>query len=180
KVHVLKISDIEGNGELNLEKAETIYIEDRDEVERIQLYPGDIVLSAKGTVDKVAMVREYDEGIIVAIGANLIRIRVDQGRYPARALYELLRSEYGRSLLTQISTGTVIRGLSVRNVENIKIPIVDEKRFLKYRKAAEKLRKKISDLEAEIAKLTEAEREQFNNLFLPEEGVSQNRKRDGN
>lgn len=174
KVHLLKISDIEGNGELNLEKAETIFIEDRDEVERIRLYPGDIVLSAKGTVDKVALVREYGEGIIVAIGANLIRIRVDPGRYPAQALYELLKSDYGRSLLTQISTGTVVRGLSVRNVENIKIPIVDEKRFLEYRKAAEKLRKKISDLEAEIAKLTEAEREQFSNLFLPEKEVHQN------
>jgi len=179
KVHLLKISDIEGNGELNLEKAETIFIEDRDEVERIRLYPGDIVLSAKGTVDKVALVREYGEGIIVAIGANLIRIRVDPGRYPAQALYELLKSDYGRSLLTQISTGTVVRGLSVRNVENIKIPIVDEKRFLEYRKAAEKLRKKISDLEAEIAKLMEAEREQFNNLFMPEKEVHQNLMKDG-
>jgi hypothetical protein len=69
----------------------------------------------------------------------LIRIRVDP-RDIRRALYELLKSDYGRSLLTQISYRNSVRGLSVRNVQNIKIPIVNEKRFLEYRKAAEKLK----------------------------------------
>jgi len=179
KVHLLKISDIESDGELNLEKAETIYVENINEVERIRLYPDDIVLSAKGTIDKIALARKYSEGTIVAAGANLIRIRVDPGKYPARALYELLKSDYGKSLISQISTGTVIRGLSVRNVENIKVPKVDEKRFLDYSKTAEKLRKEINDLKAKIADLVKAEREQFNDLFIQDKALPQNHKKTG-
>ncbi|HPD39223.1 MAG TPA: N-6 DNA methylase [Mesotoga infera] len=177
KVYLLKISDIENDGELNLENAETIYVRDLDEVERIRLYPDDIVLSSKGSIDKIALAREYGEGTIVAAGANLLRIRVDPARYPARALYELLKSEYGKSLLSQISTGTVIRGLSVRNVENIKVPKVDKKRFMEYSKAAEKLRKEINDLQAKIAELVKAEREQFNNLFIHDESLPLNQKK---
>ena len=179
KVHLLKISDIEGDGELNLEKAETIYVEDAQEVERIRLYPDDVVLSAKGTIDKIAQVGEYGEGMILAMGANLLRIRVDPGKYPARALYELLNSEYGKSMLSQISTGTMIRGLSVRNVENIKVPKVDEKRFLEYSKTSEKLRREINDLKAKIADLVKTEKKQFSNLFIQDKALPQNQKKTG-
>jgi restriction endonuclease S subunit len=113
------------------------------------------------------------------MGANLLRIRVDPGKYPARALYELLNSEYGKSMLSQISTGTMIRGLSVRNVENIKVPKVDEKRFLEYSKTAEKLRREINDLKAKIADLVKTEKEEFKNLFIQDKALPQNQKKTG-
>ena len=133
KAYLLKISDMEDEGSISIEKAEVIYLSDNVEIERLKLRQNDILLSARGTIDKVALIKEIPQGINLIASTNLISIRVDPSKYSSNVLFELLRSNYGKFMLTQVSSGGAISGLNVRNIENLKIPVIDGERFSGYR-----------------------------------------------
>jgi len=168
KAYLLKISDMEDEGSISIEKAEVIYLSDNVEIDRLKLRQNDILLSARGTIDKVALIKEIPQGINLIASTNLISIRVDPSKYSSNVLFELLRSNYGKFMLTQVSSGGAISGLNVRNIENLKIPVIDGERFSGYRKKTEALQKKIEKLETEIKAYKKAMNEQFHELFRQE------------
>lgn len=100
KVFILNISDIE-DGEVLLDNMDTIDEEER-KVKRYQLEEGDILLTCRGTVNKVALFPET--GRMVIASANIIVVRVKVKVLPLY-LKLFLESPLGQMLVKSFSAG---------------------------------------------------------------------------
>jgi len=143
-VRILKVSSINENGSIDLENAEQVYMDEED-LESAKLQEGDLLISSRGTIDKVGIIRGLKEYNLVA-GANLIVIRVNPDKHSPDFLFELLHSKYGKYIFSQIASGGVMRGLSVRNMENLRIPVIDSKKYEKCQKEIEEINERIKEL----------------------------------
>ncbi|MCY0878101.1 MAG: N-6 DNA methylase [Firmicutes bacterium] len=114
---LINLSDVDDAG-IHVETATPIG-GDRRKLAGYELQPGDVILSSRGTVLKVAVVPETAERLVAS--ANFIVIRLKPGYDPA-FLKAFLESPVGRHLLEQHQRGSAVRVLSHRDVGEIRIP----------------------------------------------------------
>ncbi len=164
QVSVLKVSSINEKGGIDLENADMVYM-DKEELEKVKLLENDILISSRGTIDKVGIVRGCKNCNLVA-GANLIVIRVNSNKHSPDFLFELLHGKYGKYVLSQIASGGVIRGLSVRNLENLRVPVIDSEKYEKCQKEIEQINRKIEELNEERIKLEQKKEKVFTKAML--------------
>ena len=118
-VKVLNISNIE-DGEVILDQLETIHEEER-KVKRYEILPGDLVMTCRGTVTKIAVFPEQNDLVIAS--ANIIVIRFKQ----------LIRSDYakiflesplGLSLIQSFQRGTTVININPSDVAELELPLL--------------------------------------------------------
>lgn len=83
--------------------------------------PGDILVSATGTIGRIALVgSEHPEGILFDTSVRRLRVK-DTCNIAPQAIYEFLRSELGQLQLERHSSGAVIANVSNANLAKVRI-----------------------------------------------------------
>ena len=117
---VLNISDIE-EGEINYKNMITI-AEDARKILRYELKSGDVVISCRGTMNKVTVFKSNSHKVIAS--ANLIVIRPKEnilGDY----LKIFLESPVGSTFIKSFQRGSTIMNINPVDIKEIEIPLLD-------------------------------------------------------
>ncbi len=118
---VLQIRDIE-NGEIQFEKLDVFPIQTRD-VERVTAKPGDILVSSRGTQQKIAIVPGYDGVIVVSNMFVIIRITSNSEVNPLY-IKRFLESPVGQYYFEVNQSGSITTVLTPNDIKSIDFPLV--------------------------------------------------------
>jgi Restriction endonuclease S subunits len=145
-VFVLMIRDLDGDFRTDLHRTspsiDAAY-------GRSRVRPGDVLLSVKATIGRVAVVPDWFEG---NISRDMARLRPGPGCRPSY-LRILLSSELGRRILQQTIVGTTRAEVSIGVLRKVLIPLppIDEQDRMV--SACEALESQVDAREAELSKL---------------------------
>ncbi|CAM4359045.1 restriction endonuclease subunit S [Paenibacillus alkaliterrae] len=161
KIRVLNISNLE-DGEVKLEGLETID-EEKRKVKRYELLPGDLVMTCRGTVIKLAIFPGSEEMVIAS--ANIIVIRFKSSLF-AQFVKVFLESPTGMAFIQSFQRGTTVMNLNPSDVGEIEIPTLPEEKQhqLVTHYLDEKKRYKAVILEAH-ARWEQAKQEVYQRIF---------------
>lgn len=109
-------------GKIVVNEEDKVKIEDRWK-DLYEVQPGDILLTSKGSLIKIAIVKE-DLGKAI-VSSNLFVIRVDRKKYKPEALKYYFESELGQKMLKGIQQGSVIMSIAAKDLENLLVPNID-------------------------------------------------------
>lgn len=119
KYEFIKISDL-NNQEVDFSKLAKGNVKENSKVEKYQVQAGDILLSVRGTTDKLARITEDRPYTLVT--QNLVGIRPKKGKADSRWLLEYLSSPLGLVELASIRVGTTIAQLPMKGLATVKVP----------------------------------------------------------
>jgi len=119
KYNIMKISDIV-NDQLNYDKMSHGNIDERTKVDNYQLSGGDLVLSVRGTTNKMTLIEEVKDNTL--INSNLVRIRVNPKLYKPEFLKLFIESPVGQAQLDDIAMGTTIRQIPIKMLNLYQVP----------------------------------------------------------
>ena len=119
KYAFIKISDL-NNQEVEFSKLAKGNVKENTKVENYQIQKGDILLSARGTTDKLA--RITDDRPHTLVTQNLVGIRPKKEKVDSRWLLEYLTSPLGLAELASIRVGTTIAQLPMKGLATVKVP----------------------------------------------------------
>ena len=119
EIYILNISNIE-EGEILFDNMDTTNEEER-KIKRYQLEDGDILLTCRGTVNKVAMFPETRRMVIAS--ANIIVIRVKEKVLPLY-LKVFLESPLGQLLVKSFQRGTNVMNINPNDIGELEVPLL--------------------------------------------------------
>lgn len=161
KIGVLNISNID-NGEILLDGIDTIQEEER-KVKRYQLLKDDIVLTCRGTVNKVALT-PVTERLVIA-SANIIVIRLDRRVLPGY-LKIFLGSPVGQMLIKSFQRGTTVMNINPGDLGELEIPLIPMEQQRQIIEEFEAEHKKYRQALAEIEQRWARERDEIYSQFI--------------
>lgn len=121
--YVLNISNIE-NGEIIYEGMDTITEEER-KLKRYLLEEGDLLLTCRGTVNKLAVFGKTRRKVLAS--ANIIVIRLKKDFYPF-FLKMFLESPMGEMLVKSFQRGTTVMNINPNDIAELEIPMLNMER----------------------------------------------------
>lgn len=100
-----------------------------------RLFPGDVLLSVKGTIGSVALVPEdapiEDDNLFWTAGQSFMILRPKKGKVTGVALLEYLSSEAVKMALRSLAVGVTIPTISIKDLKGFQVPVPsDEKNEL--------------------------------------------------
>ena len=120
--YYLNVKSIE-DGEIIYDEEEKIRDKKDDWYGKYAIKAGDIIMTTRGTTNKMAIVPEdYKDSFI---SNNLSIIRVNQKKYNPYVLLKYLESKVGKLVLENISSGSTVMVIGANNLSNIEIPDYD-------------------------------------------------------
>lgn len=119
KYEFIKISDL-SNQEVDFSKLAKGNVKENSKVEKYQIQKGDILLSVRGTTDKLALITE--DRPYTLLTQNLVGIRPKKEKVDSRWLLEYLLSPLGLAELASIRVGTTIAQLPMKGLATVKVP----------------------------------------------------------
>lgn len=118
---VIQIRDIE-NGEIKFDKVDKFPIQSRD-IDRVTAKPGDILVSSRGTQQKIAIVPEYEGEFLVSNMFIIIRLSSNSEVSPLY-IKRFLESPVGQYYFEVNQSGSVATVLTPNDINSIEIPLV--------------------------------------------------------
>ena len=118
---------------------------------------GDLLISIKGTIGKVALVTKELKETIPGPSLCILRIH-DQSRLSPESLLLYLRSSFGQQIISSATQGTTIPFLPVKSIKSMKIiiPTLEEEKVAKRTsKKSIDLFNSINEMQKELNKLVE-------------------------
>ena len=114
---------IKADGTLEKNKSKYRYISSQtsSRFPKTILSEGDLVMSVRGTIGKIAIVKKDLVG--ANITANLIKIALDKTRGLPQFILFLMRGNHFKSLLQQASASTTIQTIKAPSLKSCKIPL---------------------------------------------------------
>ena len=95
----------------------------KDEFKKFILDENDLVLTKNGLPFKSIVYKSLDYDILVS--GNMYIIKIDQDKYNPVFLKEFFESEFGQNVLIDLSKGTNIRTISIKDLRKLQIPDID-------------------------------------------------------
>jgi type I restriction-modification system DNA methylase subunit len=120
--YLLNVGDIQ-DGQIDISSMVKIALKSQRWASLYLLEPGDVVISARGSSIKTAVIDDGMPPMIIA--GNLVCIRVDSKKVNPYYLKIFLDSPLGHTLLEGVQTGSVIKVLNPKNIEEIPVPLID-------------------------------------------------------
>lgn len=120
--YYLNIKNIE-DGQINYYEDEKIRDKNIDWYGRYDIKAGDIIITTRGTITKIAVVPEDFKDSFIS--NNLSIIRVNPKRYNPYVLFKYLTSKVGELVLENITSGSSVRVIGANKLNKIKIPDYD-------------------------------------------------------
>lgn len=119
------IGQLEGNG-----KRVKVAAKDIAKVEKQKILEGDVLVSCRGSVGRVALVDDTIEDNLIASQAfAILRLKPYVDKLLSVALYQYLISEFGQQQLSGLVTGTTAQMLSAKDLSNIDIPVFSSEKL---------------------------------------------------
>jgi type I restriction enzyme S subunit len=149
---LLQLKNIGEGGKLDMRELFRISAEDYQLwTSRIELRPGDCVVTNVGRVGAVAQI---PEGIKAAPGRNMTAIRVRPGRLTPTYLIEYLLSSHMESeVAKKKDLGTIMDSLNVKGIIRLHVPCPPYEAMERYEAVARTIRRRIELLVAQIQNL---------------------------
>tara|TARA_R110002049_G_scaffold273474_1_gene451223 strand:+ start:1366 stop:1962 length:597 start_codon:yes stop_codon:yes gene_type:complete len=122
-VHLLSGSSLSLNGEILEQQLSTVNIKEGKEIQRFQLQEGDVVLLAKGNSIRAGYVTSKVASLNVIASANFILLRPNRDKLLGEVLVSHFNSLTGQNALDLISTGAVIKNISISNIKKLEIEL---------------------------------------------------------
>lgn len=153
-IYVLNISNIEA-GQIRYDELDTIDEEER-KIKRYELEEDDLVISCRGTINKVAVYNHSKKKIIAS--ANIIVIRFKENIL-SHFVKIFLESPVGQTVIKTFQRGTTVMNINPNDIGEIEIPLLaineqqsiiekylaEQEQYLETVKKAEKRWKYIKD-----------------------------------
>lgn len=117
---VIKLSDVQ-NGELLIEQLASYEIKNNAKIESYLVQEGDVIISSRGMGIKVAVIPPHEGKVLIS--HNFIGIRLNQSIDPFY-LKTFLESPVGQYLLLSKQVGTNVTILSIKDLEDIPVPML--------------------------------------------------------
>ncbi|WP_046173350.1 N-6 DNA methylase [Domibacillus indicus] len=121
---VIQLRDIE-NGTIQFETIEKFPVQTRD-IERVTAKPGDILVSSRGTQQKIAIVPEYEGTILVSNMFIIVRVASPEEVNPLY-IQRFLESPAGQYYFEVNQSGSVMTVLTPNDIKSISIPLISLK-----------------------------------------------------
>ena len=116
---------VTSEGTVNLAALEPVWVEQGKDISRYLLQAGDVVLLARGSAIRAALVSPDVAATDVIASANFLIIRTDASRIKATVLLAYLNSPQGSAALIAQSSGAVIQSVSASSLAGLNIPLPD-------------------------------------------------------
>lgn len=117
---VIQIRDVE-DGEIQFEKIDKFPIQTRD-IERVTAKPGDILVSSRGTQQKIAIVPENTDQFLVS--SMFVIIRLTTNKVNPLYIKRILESPAGQYFFEVNQSGSVVTVLTPNDIKTIEIPLL--------------------------------------------------------
>ncbi|EMA2437276.1 N-6 DNA methylase [Vibrio parahaemolyticus] len=146
------IGQLEGDGKL-------IKVATKDVVkaEKQKIQAGDVLVSCRGAVGRVALTDDSIEDNVIASQAfAILRLKPHVNNLSSVALYQYLTSEFGQQQLSSLVTGTTAQMLSAKDLSNMDVPVFSAENLAELEIVRLKVleaHKKIVDLQKEIEQI---------------------------
>jgi type I restriction enzyme M protein len=146
------IGQLEGDGKL-------IKVSTKDVVkaEKQKIQAGDVLVSCRGAVGRVALIDDSIEDNVIASQAfAILRLKPHVNNLSSVALYQYLTSEFGQQQLSSLVTGTTAQMLSAKDLSNMNIPVFSAEKLAELEAVRLKVievHKKILGLQKEIEQI---------------------------
>ena len=121
--HLLTGSSISLNGEIVQEQLSSVTIKEGKDIQRFKLLEGDVVLLSKGNSIRAGYVTDKIAALNVIASANFILLRPKQDQLIGEVLVTFFNSQAGQNLLDAISTGAVIKNISLSNIKKLELDL---------------------------------------------------------
>lgn len=161
-INFIKIEAISETGELLQDKFSYINEECNNKLKRSKLHENDILFSIAGAIGKVAIVKK--DMLPANINQALAIIRIDD-KYNKKYLRYILSSEYIKEQYNRKKQGVAQLNLSLNDISELEIPIVDLKEQNKIADNLDKVQKIINKNQEQIKLLEELIKSQFIEMF---------------
>ncbi|MBL4244675.1 N-6 DNA methylase [Vibrio fluvialis] len=151
------IGQLEGDGKL-------IKVSTKDVVkaEKQKIQAGDVLVSCRGAVGRVALIDDRIEDNVIASQAfAILRLKPHVNNLSSVALYQYFTSEFGQQQLSSLVTGTTAQMLSAKDLSNMNIPVFSAEKLAEL----EAVRLKVIEVHQKILGL-QKEIEQINLSWL--------------
>ncbi|WP_420101228.1 restriction endonuclease subunit S [Bosea sp. (in: a-proteobacteria)] len=121
-VPIIHVKDVVEGMLLDADRLDRISLPDTPQNARQRLLPGDVLVSARGTLMKCAVVPPSHWGAVAS--ANFIVIRLGQSAaLPPELLWTFLRQPTTQAYVLSRNTSTAQAALNIRDLEDLSIPI---------------------------------------------------------
>ncbi|MFA0349759.1 restriction endonuclease subunit S, partial [Vibrio sp. 10N.222.55.C6] len=151
------IGQLEGDG-----KRIKVSAKDVGKVEKQKIQEGDVLVSCRGAVGRIALVDESIEANVIASQAfAILRLKPHVNNLSSVALYQYLISEFGQRQLSSFVTGTTAQMLSAKDLSNIEVPLFNHDRL----EQLKEIRSEVLETHNEINEL-QKKIEQINSSWL--------------
>ncbi|HBC3498825.1 TPA: N-6 DNA methylase [Vibrio parahaemolyticus] len=146
------IGQLEGAG-----KRIKVATKDVVKAEKQKVQAGDVLVSCRGAVGRVALIDDRIEDNVIASQAfAILRLKPYVNNLSSVALYQYLTSEFGQQQLSSLVTGTTAQMLSAKDLSNMDIPVFSAEKLAELEIVRLKVleaHKKIVDLQKEIEQI---------------------------
>ena len=146
------IGQLEGAGKLI-----KVATKDIAKVEKQKIQEGDVLVSCRGAVGRIALIDDNIEDNVIASQAfAILRLKSHVNNLSNIALYQYLISEFGQQQLSGLVTGTTAQMLSAKDLSKIDIPVFSAKKLAELelvRLNVLKANQKVVELQKEIEQL---------------------------
>ena len=115
---VIQLTDVQ-DGVIQTDTLQTMPIKERNKAQQYMVKEGDIIISARGTAIKIAVVPSLNEEIILS--HNFIGLRPHKQTY-APFLKAYLQSPIGQYYLTSLQKGSGVKVLSLKEIADVLVP----------------------------------------------------------
>ncbi|MDW5551642.1 restriction endonuclease subunit S [Methanosarcina sp.] len=119
KVPMINIKDIQ-EGKISPKTVDYVSVRKTDILDKSRVLTGDVVISIRGSSFKVAVVDNSSSNFVIS--SNLIALTLSNEIIP-EFLAAYFESSEGQSKLQSLAAGATIKGLSLRSLLEIEIPI---------------------------------------------------------
>jgi restriction endonuclease S subunit len=119
KVPMINIKDIQ-EGEINPKTVDYVSVRKTDILDKSRVLTGDVVISIRGSNFKVAVVDDSSSNFVIS--SNLIALTLSNEIIP-EVLAAYFESSEGQNKLQSLAAGETIKGLSLKSLLEVEIPI---------------------------------------------------------
>jgi type I restriction enzyme M protein len=115
---VIQLTDIQ-DGEIQFDTLKTIIIKDSKKAQQYMVRKDDVLISARGTAVKIAVVPDVKEAIILS--HNFIGLRPNQ-HFHSQFLKAYLESPLGQYYLSSFQKGSAVKVISLKEIVELPVP----------------------------------------------------------
>lgn len=121
RYYIVNVSDVQPEGYI-VSNLQGLRSDAGERLAKYYLEDGDLIITAKNSVVKTAVYEAEDDKKIILTG-NLIVIRLDKNKCDPYYLQAFLNSEDGQNEIKSIQTGTTIKVINPKRLEEMMIPL---------------------------------------------------------